>query len=184
MLKGFPAYDIGPLPWIFILTLTIILGFYLKGWRLALLGGTCFTYLILFSKRGIWELSMKTLAAISVSAPLAVIIGLCLGILAAKRKNFANLLWPMLNILQSLPHFSYLILVVIFFGIGTKAGVIATIIFAFPPMTRLTILGIQNISQEIREAGIMAGCTKWQLSLIHISEPTRLLSIASAVVCV
>ena len=161
--KGFPNFDIGPLPWIFILTLTIILGFYLKGWRLALLGGTCFTYLILFSKRGIWELSMKTLAAISVSAPLAVIIGLCLGILAAKRKNFANLLWPMLNILQSLPHFSYLILVVIFFGIGTKAGVIATIIFAFPPMTRLTILGIQNISKEIREAGIMAGCTKWQM---------------------
>ena len=55
----------------------------------------------------------------------------------------------MLNILQSLPHFSYLILVVIFVGIGTKAGVIATVIFAFPPMARLTILGLQNISQEI-----------------------------------
>ena len=161
--KGFPAYDIGPLPWIFILTITIILGFYLRGWRLALLGGTCFAYLILFSKRGIWELSMKSLAAISVSAPLAAIIGLCLGILAVKRKRFANFLWPMLNILQSLPHFSYLILVVIFVGIGTKAGVIATVIFAFPPMARLTILGLQNISQEIKEAGIMAGCTKWQM---------------------
>ena len=106
---------------------------------------------------------MKSLAAISVSAPLAALIGLCLGILAVKRKRFANFLWPMLNILQSLPHFSYLILVVIFVGIGTKAGVIATVIFAFPPMARLTILGLQNISQEIKEAGIMAGCTKWQM---------------------
>ena len=79
-------------------------------------------YLILFSKRGIWELSMKTLAAISVSAPLAALIGLSLGILAAKRSRFSNFLWPILNILQSLPHYSYLIIVVIFFGIGTKSS--------------------------------------------------------------
>ena len=169
--KGFPGLEMGPLPWIIILTLTIILGLYLKGWKLAFLGGTCFVYLILFSKRGIWELSMKTLAAISVSAPLAALIGLCLGILAAKRKRFHDFLWPVLNILQSLPHFSYLILVVIFFGIGTKAGVIATIIFAFPPMARLTILGIRNISSEVKEAGIMAGCNKWQM-LFKIEIPS------------
>ena len=58
---------------------------------MALLGGTCFAYLILFSKRGIWELSMKSLAAISVSAPLAALIGLCLGILAVKRKKICKL---------------------------------------------------------------------------------------------
>ena len=169
--KGFPSLEMGPLPWIIILTITIILGLYLKGWKLSLLGGTCFVYLILFSKRGIWELSMKTLAAISVSAPLAALIGLCLGILAAKRKWFHDFLWPILNVLQSLPHFSYLILVVIFFGIGTKAGVIATIIFAFPPMARLTILGIKNISSEIIEAGIMAGCNKWQM-LFKVEIPS------------
>ena len=169
--KGFPGLEMGPLPWIIILTITIIIGLYLKGWKLALLGGTCFIYLILFSKRGIWELSMKTLAAISVSAPLAALIGLSLGILAAKRKWFHDFLWPILNVLQSLPHFSYLILVVIFFGIGTKAGVIATIIFAFPPMARLTILGIKNISSEIIEAGIMAGCNKWQM-LFKVEIPS------------
>ena len=169
--KGFVGLETGPLPWIIILTLAIILGLYLKGWRLAMLGGSCFLYLILFSKRGIWELSMKTLAAISVSAPLAALIGLMLGILAAKRKWFHDFLWPLLNILQSLPHFSYLILVVIFFGIGTKAGVIATIIFAFPPMARLTILGIKNISSEIKEAGVMAGCNKWQM-LFKVEIPS------------
>tara|TARA_B100001123_G_scaffold413490_1_gene511910 strand:- start:121 stop:2121 length:2001 start_codon:yes stop_codon:yes gene_type:complete len=169
--KGFSNLELGPLPWIIILTLTIILGMYLKGWRLALLGGACFMYLILFSKRGIWELSMKTLAAISVSAPLAALIGLGLGILAAKRIRFNNFLWPILNVLQSLPHFSYLILVVIFFGIGTKAGVIATIIFAFPPMARLTILGLKGISTEVKEAGVMAGCNKWQM-LFKVEIPS------------
>ena len=81
-------------------------------------------------------------------------------------------MWP-LNILQSLPHFSYLILVVIFFGIGTKLRN-ATIIFAFPPMARLTILGIKNISSEIKEAGVMAGCNKWQMLLklkFHQQDP-------------
>ena len=65
--------------------------------------------------------------------------------------------------LQSLPHFSYLILVAIFFGVGSKAGVIATNMFAFPPMTRLTLIGIKGISPEIIEASSMAGCTQRQM---------------------
>jgi glycine betaine/proline transport system permease protein len=130
---------------------------------LALLGGGTFFYLSLFSLRGIWELSMKTLSAIAVSVPLAAIIGLLIGIAAAKRQRIAMVVAPMLNILQSLPHFSYLIIVAIFFGVGAKAGVIATVIFAFPPMTRLTMLGLREISSEVREAGIMAGCTRWQM---------------------
>jgi glycine betaine/proline transport system permease protein len=159
--KGFANF--GPMPWIMIVGLMIVLGLYLRGWRLALLGGGTFFYLALFSLRGIWELSMKTLSAIAVSVPLAAIIGLLLGILAAKREGVAIVMRPMLNVLQSLPHFSYLIIVAIFFGVGAKAGVIATIIFAFPPMTRLTMMGLREISSEVREAGIMSGCTRWQM---------------------
>ena len=83
--KGF---DIGiePDSWIVLVGLAAILGWYLKGWRLALLGGGCFFYLALFSKRGIWELSKQTLSAISVSAPVAGLIGLSLGILAANEE--------------------------------------------------------------------------------------------------
>lgn len=169
--KGFPDWGLGPMPWIMILGLVVVLGLYLKGWRLALLGGGSVFYLALFSLRGIWELSMKTLSAIAVSVPLAVLIGISLGILAAKRDVAAKIISPMLNVLQSLPHFSYLILVAIFFGVGAKAGVIATVIFAFPPMTRLTMLGLREIPSEIREAGVMAGCTRFQ-TLFKVELPS------------
>ena len=161
--KGFDTIALGPMPWIMILGLVIVLGLYLKGVNLAILGGACVLYLAIFSLRGIWTLSMKTLAAIAVSVPLAVIIGILLGILGAKFKVAERILNPILNILQSLPHFSYLILVAIFCGVGAKAGVIATIIFAFPPMTRLTILGLKELSSEIIEAGRMNGCNYWQM---------------------
>ena len=161
--KGFNTIPLGPMPWVMILGLVIILGLYLRGVNLAILGGACVLYLAIFSLRGIWTLSMKTLAAIAVSVPLAVIIGILLGILGAKFKVVEKILNPILNILQSLPHFSYLILVAIFCGVGAKAGVIATIIFAFPPMTRLTILGLKELSSEIIEAGRMNGCNYWQM---------------------
>jgi glycine betaine/proline transport system permease protein len=174
--NGFENLGIEPLPWIMLFGLAIVYGLYLRGWRLALLGGACFFYLALFSLRGIYELSMETLSAIAVSAPLSALIGLLFGIVAAKRKRFHDALWPVLNVLQSLPHFSYLIIVAIFFGVGSKAGVIATIIFAFPPMTRLTILGLKGVSQEIKEAGIMAGCSKWQM-LFKVEIPSARSSI-------
>ena len=113
--NGFENLGIEPLPWIMLFGLAIVYGLYLRGWRLALLGGLCFFYLALFSLRGIYELSMETLSAIAVSAPLSALIGLLFGIVAAKRKRFHNALWPVLNVLQSLPHFSYLIIVAIFF---------------------------------------------------------------------
>ena len=169
--KGFTDIGVEPIAWVILVGLAAIFGWYLKGWRLALLGGGCFFYLALFSKRGIWDLSMQTLSAISVSAPLAGIIGLSLGILAAKSRRLEHVLWPILNVLQSLPHFSYLILVAIFFGVGSKAGVIATVIFAFPPMTRLTLLGIKGIPSEVIEAGTMAGCTPKQM-LFKVELPS------------
>ena len=161
--EGFDVLGVGPISWIILIGLAAIYGWYLRGWRLALLGGGCFFYLALFSQRGIWELSMQTLSAVSVSVPMAVVIGVALGVVAVKQRAIEKFIWPILNVLQSLPHFSYLVIVTIFFGVGSKAGVIATIIFAFPPMTRLTILGIRNISKEIIEAGEMAGCTARQM---------------------
>ena len=73
------------------------------------------------------------------------------------------MLWPILNVMQSLPHFSYLIPVALFIGVSHRAGAIATILFAIPPMTRLTVLGLKGVAEEVREAGRMAGCTRWQM---------------------
>ena len=94
--KGFNTIPLGPMPWVMILGLVIILGLYLRGVNLAILGGACVLYLAIFSLRGIWTLSMKTLAAIAVSVPLAVIIGILLGILGAKFKIAERLLNPCL----------------------------------------------------------------------------------------
>ena len=160
LISGFPALGLPSLPWIMIMGLAAVFGWWLKGWRLAALGGGCIFYLALFGK---WKLSMITLSVVLVAAPIAGAIGLLLGILAVKWRPFERVLMPLLNVMQSLPHFSYLIPVAVFIGVSHKAGVIATILFAMPPMARLAILGLRGVSSEVIEAGVMAGCTPRQM---------------------
>ena len=160
LISGFAGGAVPSLPWTMIAGLAAVWGWYLRGWRLSLLAGGCVLYLALFGK---WKLSMITLSAVLVAAPVAGAIGLGLGILAVKWRGFERILWPLLNVMQSLPHFSYLIPVAVFIGVSHKAGTIATILFAMPPMARLTILGLRGVSPEIVEAGLMAGCTRLQM---------------------
>ncbi len=160
LLTGEDSLGIGPMPWPMLVALGAVLGWYLKGWRLSLLTGLSIFYFALF---GLWEDSMKTLAVVAVSVPVAGLLGFSLGLLAAKRRWFERILLPFLNVLQAFPHFSYLLPVVVFVGLSNKAGVIATIVFAFPPMARLTLLGLRGISPEIIEAGAMSGATPWQM---------------------
>ena len=165
------------LPWIAVTGLAIVLGWYLQGRQLGIIAGVCFAYMAIFGK---WELSMVTLSVVLVAAPIAGAIGVALGILAYKRRWFETVLWPLLNVMQALPHFSYMIPVAIFIGIGHKAGTIATIIFAFPVMARLTILGLKGVSPEVREAGVMAGCTNrqmlWKVEL-PAARPTLMVGV-------
>lgn len=151
---------IPPMPWIAVASLAGVLGWYLGGWRLALLAAGCFVY---FAVVGKWKPSMQTLSVVLTAAPIAGVIGLALGVLAAKWRSFERVLWPLLNVLQSMPHFSYLIPVAVFVGVSHKGGAIATILFALPPMARLALLGLKAVPEETREAGRMAGCTPWQL---------------------
>ena len=160
LFSGEDSLGIGPMPWPMLVALGAVLGWYLKGWRLSLLTGLSIFYFALF---GLWEDSMKTLAVVAVSVPVAGLVGFSLGLLAAKRRWFERILLPFLNVLQAFPHFSYLLPVVVFVGLSNKAGVIATIVFAFPPMARLTLLGLRGISPEIIEAGEMSGATPRQM---------------------
>ena len=157
---GFRTPDIPPIPWVMIAGLAAVFGWWLKGWRLALLAGGCIAYFALFGK---WSLSMTTLSVVLVAAPIAAAAGAALGVLAVKWPPFERALWPILNVMQSLPHFSYLIPIALFIGTSHRAGTIATILFAIPPMARLTILGLKGIAEEVREAGRMAGCSRWQM---------------------
>ncbi len=160
LISGFRDLGLPSLPWIMIVGLAAVFGWWLKGWRLSLLAGGCIFYIALFGK---WKLSMITLSVVLVAAPIAGLIGLGLGVMAVKWRTFERILMPLLNVMQSLPHFSYLIPVAVFIGVSHRAGAIATILFAMPPMARLTILGLRGISNEIREAGVMGGCTPRQM---------------------
>ncbi len=148
------------LPWTVVTGGVILLGYALSGIGLALFVGFAFTYIAIF---GQWEPSMQTLSFVLVAAPIAILIGLLLGVWSYRSKTVENVLNPLLNIAQIMPHFSYLIPVMVFFGIGDHAGAIATIIFATPPMVRLTNLGLKKVPAEVGEAGLMSGCTNWQL---------------------
>ena len=156
------------LPWTVVAGGAAILGYALKGPRLALFAGGTFVYIAIF---GQWEPSMETLSFVLIAAPVSVLLGLLTGVWAFRNKYVEMVLNPLLNVMQIMPHFSYLIPVVVFFGIGDHAGAIATVIFATPPMVRLTILGLKKLSPEVGEAGLMSGCNNWQL-LFKVLIPT------------
>lgn len=158
-LGGSKGFGLPALPWLAVAVLAFMLGLFLGGLRLALLAGGTFVYLALF---GQWKLAMQTLALVFVSAPAAILIGLLAGIACQRRRWLEIAMAPLLNIAQSLPHFAYLLPVVIFFGVGHHAGAIATVIFATPPMIRMTLLGMKRVSPEVIEAGRASGCSRTQ----------------------
>ena len=159
------------LPWTVVAGGATILGYALSGFRLALFVALAFIYIAVF---GQWEPSMETLSFVLIAAPVSVFLGLVLGIWAFRNKTVESALNPLLNMAQIVPHFSYLIPVMVFFGIGDHAGAIATIIFATPPMVRLTLLGLKKVPPEVTEAGLMSGCTHLQLLLkVQITTARR-----------
>jgi glycine betaine/proline transport system permease protein len=160
--------NIGPIPWTVIAITAFMAGYALKGWRLGALAGGTFVWIALM---GQWQWAMETLSVIVVAAPFSVLLGLVLGVLAWRSPRFEKVLNPILNVAQSLPHFAYMIPVVVFIGVGPKAGAIVTIIFSVPPMIRMTLLGLKKVPEEVIEAGKMAGSTRWQL-LTRVRIPT------------
>lgn len=152
--------DIGPIPWTVVAATAAVVGYYLGGWKLALLGGGTFVWTALI---GQWKIAMQTMSVLAVAAPLAFTIGILLGIIAWKYRWFDTALRPILSVLQTLPFFTYLLPAVIFFKVGPTAGAIATTIYAIPPMILMTTLGLKKVSPEVVEAGKMSGCTKWQM---------------------
>lgn len=159
---------LGPLPWSVVAVTAGCLGHWLGGHRLALLGGGTFAWVALM---GQWTWTMETLSVIVVAVPVAVGLGLGLGIAAWRSAGVERVLNPVLNVAQSLPHFAYMIPVVIFVGVGPKSGAVVTIVFAVPPMIRMTVLGLRKVPPETVESGEMCGASRWQL-LRHVRVPT------------
>ncbi|MEC5324202.1 ABC transporter permease subunit [Aurantimonas sp. A3-2-R12] len=121
---------------------------------------------------------MRTLSLVVVSAPFAVAIGLWLGIWVTRSRRAAGIITPMFDLMQATPHMAYLVPVVVLFGFGQVPAMIATVIFAMPPMARCTILAVQTVPREIIESGQMSGCTPRQLLWkVHIPAGKRILML-------
>jgi len=163
-----PWAELPGLPWTIVAAAAIILGYKLNGRGLAMFSAITMIYISVF---GQWEPSMQTLSFVMVAAPISFVLGLVFGIWAYRSKRVEAILNPLLNVMQTMPHFAYLVPIMVLFGIGDHAGAIATIIFATPPMVRLTLLGLRKVSPEVIEAGKMSGCNDFQL-LFKVLIPT------------
>jgi glycine betaine/proline transport system permease protein len=165
------------IPWPVSMGLIVVIAWLVSGRRVAI-----FSAIALFSmgSLGLWAEGMSTLALVTTAVFISVILGLPAGILSAKNERFDALLRPMLDGMQTIPSFVYLIPAIMFFGIGNVPGTMATVIFSLPPMVRLTSLGIRQVDFEVVEAGHAFGSTPWQL-LVKIQLPLALPSIMTGV---
>ena len=128
----------------------------------------------------LWSESMTTLAMIFTAVIFCILIGIPLGILSSRSNTFEIIMRPILDIMQTIPSFVYLIPVVMLFGIGLTPGVVATIIFALPPTIRLTNLGIRQVGKGFKEAGSSLGLSKLVI-LIKIEIPLALKTIMAGI---
>ncbi len=153
-----------------------------KSTRATVIAGVAtFVAFILISWMGLWPSAVSTLALVLVSALIALIIGIPIGILSAKVHWFGDIIVrPILDFMQTMPAFVYLIPAIILFQRGIPAGTIATVIFAMPPVVRLTNLGIRSVPKEIIEAAQSLGSTSKQL-LVKIQLPIALKSIFAGI---
>lgn len=165
-------------PWpLMMLVLLVIVWAGSRQWKTVF--GTAMA-LVLIGVFGLWHDTMTTLAMVAVATLVAVLIGLPLGILMARSDRFQAFLSPVLDVMQTLPSFVYLIPVVVIFGIGKVPGLIAVVIYAVPPMIRLTNLGIRLVDREVIEAADAFGADPRQ-KLWGVQLPLSLPTIMTGV---
>ncbi|WP_306143947.1 proline/glycine betaine ABC transporter permease [Roseibium sp. MMSF_3412] len=175
---GDAAVQVAPaLSWIAVIVTIMAIGHYARDWFLSVLVGACFLYLAVF---GQWESAMVTLASVLISVPIGVVGGLFLGILAYRVSWFERMLRPVLDLMQTVPVFAYLVPILILFGFGPVAALVATVIYAMPPMVRVTIIALNSVPTEVIEAGRMAGCRNRQMMwkvLVPSAVPTLMVGV-------
>ena len=167
---------VGGLEWLHFGVLIVVfaaLAFWLSGWRTALFS---VLGLLLIVNIDLWESFISTLALVVAAEVFVVLLGLPLGILAGTNKVAERLTKPVLDFMQTMPAFVYLIPSIVFFGIGIVPGIVSTVIFALPPLIRLTSLGIRQVPHDLIEASEAFGSTKQQM-LFKVQLPTATPSI-------
>ena len=165
-------------PWLIIIVVIAGLAYLgSRSWRIAVGVVVSMGLIGLF---GMWEDTMRTLSIITVCTLVSISLGLPIGIVMARSDRVRSIVVPVLDVMQTMPSFVYLVPVVMLLGIGKVPGVIAVVVYAIPPMIRLTDLGIRHVDKAVLEAGEAFGCTPWQ-KLKNIQLPLALPSIFAGV---
>jgi glycine betaine/proline transport system permease protein len=165
-----------PPAWLLILLLSL-LAWWRINWKFALF---TLASLVLIVGMNLWQETISTLAIVIAATLVSLLAGIPLGIWASRSDLVERLVRPVLDLMQTMPAFVYLIPAAMFFGLGRVPGVVATIVFAMPPAVRLTNLGIRQVPKELVEAGLAFGCTSRQL-LFRVQLPSARPSIMAGV---
>ncbi|WP_170533230.1 ABC transporter permease [Ruegeria atlantica] len=147
-------------PWVAWFMLWVYLALRAGGRGLAIFTAVSLLYMVTF---GFWTQSMNSFALVVVSIPMAVALGFALGTWGFLSDRAYRIIMPVLDLMQTVPAFAYLLPILLLFGFGTTVGLVASILFAFPPMVRNTIVGLRGVPDEVIESGLMSGATPSQL---------------------
>src|SRR5215471_7794208 len=165
------------IPFWLVMLVVVAVGTWRLKWRFGLFA---LASLLVIRLTGFWDQTMVTLALVFSATLISLILGVPLGILCARSNRFNAIMRPVLDFMQTMPAFVYLIPAAMLFGLGKVPGVLATVIFAMPPAVRLTNLGIRQVNKEQVEAGVTFGCTSMQL-LFKVQIPGAMPSIMAGV---
>lgn len=164
-------------PWPVIASFIILLTWLSAGISGAIASAFFLAYMGLF---GFWEKAMTTLALLGTAACISIALGIPLGLFCARRPRFYAIIRPIMDFMQTMPSFVFMIPVIAFFSVGKPAAVITTMIFGGTPVVRLTVLGMRGVPEAVREAAIAYGASKWYL-LTKVDLPLAAPSILAGI---
>jgi glycine betaine/proline transport system permease protein len=164
-------------PWIVIASFIILLTGLTAGIRASIFTGAFLAYMGFL---GFWEKAMITLSLLGTAAFISIALGIPFGLYCARRPRFYAFIRPIMDFMQTMPAFVFMIPVIAFFGIGKPAAVVLTMIFGGTPVVRLTVLGLRGVPQNIREAAISYGASKWYM-LTKVDLPLAAPSILAGI---
>ena len=176
MLTAITSVFVGT-PWPITMGVLLFTAFVMAGGPTAIFVAVSLVYLALF---GFWQAAMDTLSLVVTASIICVVVGLPLGVWVGKSNRGRALVTPILDVMQTIPSFVYLLPAIAFFSIGKPPGILATVIFAMPPMVRLTALGVRHVAENTKEAAIAFGASPRQL-LLKVELPLALPSIMAGI---
>jgi glycine betaine/proline transport system permease protein len=176
LLNAIEAIFVGT-PWLVTAGIFLLIAYHFAGPRVAIFTGATLIYLGMF---GFWQTAMSTVSIVMASTIICIVVGLPLGVWVGKSRTGSAIVTPILDVMQTIPSFVYLLPAVAFFSIGKPPGILATVIFSMPPMVRLTALGIKHVPESTKEAALAFGASPRQL-LTRVELPLATPSIMAGV---